>query len=457
MWVPIRLATRQTHEQIKPRPLKMNGTGPEKRECAMTNPDSGSPDVLITLVHGTWGRGLIRTADPSRVKRRRARWFEEGSGFRALLEQELTCRSMHAEIDAFLWDGANSIIRRDEAAEQLAKHLVAQKERCPRTPRLIIAHSHGGNVALRAVQQLDPHERHNIHIATLATPFVQVFTVPKSRKVEVALIWLKVLAFFCFAVWLPSLFGALIDALKPESELSVTLPLDIALPLGTILFRILSGWAWIAAVLAFILLLKLLSRNEKGLADLAERTRIELPTSGVRLLVLRAIDDEATLALASGAIANRIISLVTHMLSFGPLYILTLLSPFILMLLGRLPSLLGWTDTFNIFLPALEASIAFSYSPIVLVWVAGLPLAVYGRELALSMFMCEVNSHSVPDHSIRAVRVVTLRSSGGMHHGLYDHPECTPFLVKWLKGSLAKVRKGDTLGALGSPFMGQPS
>src|SRR4051812_15910119 len=93
-----------------------------------------SPDVLITLVHGTWGQGFRWLA----FLQRRPRWFEDGSEFRKRLLQELSCQSIHAEIKAFMWDGANSILRRDAAAEQLKGLLVEQREQHPDATRLVI-------------------------------------------------------------------------------------------------------------------------------------------------------------------------------------------------------------------------------------------------------------------------------------------------------------------------------
>ena len=45
-----------------------------------------SPQVIVTLVHGTWGRGMfwIRKFRPNRP-----RWFETGSAFRTSLIEHL--------------------------------------------------------------------------------------------------------------------------------------------------------------------------------------------------------------------------------------------------------------------------------------------------------------------------------------------------------------------------------
>jgi hypothetical protein len=126
----------------------------------------------ITLIHGTWGRGFF----PG-VPTKKPRWFEEGSAFRAMLESELKDRGFRYKISEFSWSGSNSIIERDQAARELAGNLSRQVI----TQRsLLIGHSHGGNIALRALKLLG-EQRGPAWVATMATPFLQIKAIPGGQ------------------------------------------------------------------------------------------------------------------------------------------------------------------------------------------------------------------------------------------------------------------------------------
>src|SRR5262249_42885287 len=100
-------------------------------------------------------------------------WFEEGSQFRAALDAALKSVSLDWPIRAFLWSGANSVHARDRAASELSEELRKDLQD-PNATAVIIAHSHGGNVALRALQDLESMAG-RIRVITLATPFLRVF------------------------------------------------------------------------------------------------------------------------------------------------------------------------------------------------------------------------------------------------------------------------------------------
>jgi hypothetical protein len=115
-----------------------------------------------------------------RRKRLDTFWFEEGSPFLARLSTEL-CDIPH-KITPLLWSGKNSISKRDKAAHDLAEHLSAEHAEHPEATQLIIAHSHGGNIALRALHHLRPRDAAQLDgadralplVVTMATPFIEV-------------------------------------------------------------------------------------------------------------------------------------------------------------------------------------------------------------------------------------------------------------------------------------------
>lgn len=161
--------------------------------------DACDPFLQVTLVHGTWGRGFF--PDRFRTERSPPRWFEAHSDFTSRLREKLSDQGVSCQIRAFLWSGANSVSARDLAARELAT-LIAQDS--VESHRLIIGHSHGGNVALRGLSYLDDDPRRRSMVVTLATLFLDV--VPRQTgKSEEAFIQLTCLA-------APLLLGILVFA-----------------------------------------------------------------------------------------------------------------------------------------------------------------------------------------------------------------------------------------------------
>jgi Alpha/beta hydrolase family len=113
----------------------------------------------IVLVHGTWGRGFFpKRRDASLYPPNKRWWFEEGSQFRMRLDEALKAASLDWQIRAFLWSGANSVHARDCAASELSHQLTIDLQD-PEAKVVIVAHSHGGNVALRALQKPQNNNR----------------------------------------------------------------------------------------------------------------------------------------------------------------------------------------------------------------------------------------------------------------------------------------------------------
>src|SRR5262245_52275955 len=123
-------------------------------------------NVVVTLVHGTWGRGFLE-AHRKRVKRH-ASWTEEKSQHVEAIRRSLGDAVL---IERFDWSGRNSHRARLRAAGDLATHLSGLVERYPNAAHAIVAHSHGGNVALYALQKSGLVDRVN-GVVCMATPFV---------------------------------------------------------------------------------------------------------------------------------------------------------------------------------------------------------------------------------------------------------------------------------------------
>jgi pimeloyl-ACP methyl ester carboxylesterase len=119
--------------------------------------------VIAVLVHGTFSPN--------------AAWTREGSHLCDAL-REAFGPDLH--IERFEWSGANSFGARGIAAAGLAATIDDLAARHEFAKIVVIAHSHGGNVASYALAQSAQRERVTA-LVTLATPFVKV----DGRRLEV--------------------------------------------------------------------------------------------------------------------------------------------------------------------------------------------------------------------------------------------------------------------------------
>jgi hypothetical protein len=145
--------------------------------------EPSTPRLVLTLVHGTWGRRSSWTQPSSSLRRAVSVRFGDRVAF---------CR--------FEWSVANTFRARRRASAELARTLVGILREHPNAAHLVVAHSHGGNVALRA---LTPElMRALAGVACLATPVL----VGRARRFDPVLgrifHWVGVLPSFVAVVWL---------------------------------------------------------------------------------------------------------------------------------------------------------------------------------------------------------------------------------------------------------------
>ena len=126
----------------------------------MTSKLSTDASLIIFLVHGTFARG--------------AGWTKPGSTFCTQLKRDLQALG-HEKIrfELFEWSGDNTHHARREAAVKLERALRASVRLQPQSDHFVVAHSHGGNIALRAVKRSRYFSEKEIGVVTLATPFLK--------------------------------------------------------------------------------------------------------------------------------------------------------------------------------------------------------------------------------------------------------------------------------------------
>jgi hypothetical protein len=190
-------------------------------------------------------------------------------------------------IDVFEWGGRNSARDRSIAADKLQDHIKSARVREPDSRHYIIAHSHGGNVALEAFAY-----NHNIDgIACLATPFIAfrpVDLIDEVREEAIAPIVSWALMGGVLLAWLS--FWVFVQ----DIIWSLNLPIWVSALLGSLL------------ALAFLYLL-----GDQGPSRHLSLRRTEETLEGLNLLIIRSPGDEA-----GGALTT------THFLSWvaGRLY-----------------------------------------------------------------------------------------------------------------------------------------
>jgi len=159
-----------------------------------------TPDLVITVVHGTFPRGMTAQVrrdlratwarlqggglDETRLwgmpsEGQAAYWFEKNSAFEADLLAPLIAGRRVIECRRFLWSGRNSLTDRAAAATALRAQLHETHGEFPGVPHAVIAHSHGGTVAVDALDGSQDAAPVVALLVTLGTPFVQLATRPE--------------------------------------------------------------------------------------------------------------------------------------------------------------------------------------------------------------------------------------------------------------------------------------
>jgi hypothetical protein len=296
---------------------------------------------IITMVHGTWAgvqpsswchalyraalawwraaRALFGATPPAPP------WYDERSVFRSRLESKLRKQNIAATSRIFRWSGANSVVHRARAADELKSLLASDPDHAN---SIVIAYSHGGNVALRAISEAGSRGA-SIHLVTLSTPFLRVFPT-----------WLEYDLLFSVVTFFVAIgFGVFLLARAagvPEWLQKALLPLgpsDWWDPLHFDLFWAVIGSPIYVLVGALSYLLVRLFMNPSPrpdkrqlvrraktwasrpheIADLANYDSAGPLTPS--MLVIRGVDDEAALALAFGSIASAMSRLAARVIT----------------------------------------------------------------------------------------------------------------------------------------------
>ena len=127
------------------------------------------PRTVVHLVHGTWPYGFLKR----RSAQGEPEWFEEGSAFcHAIARLSVS----PIEFLPFCWSGRNRASDRTIGGQKLRDRIRAIGTADPQVRQIVIAHSHGGNVVMAALDehQTNWRELGLCAVICMATPFVSL-------------------------------------------------------------------------------------------------------------------------------------------------------------------------------------------------------------------------------------------------------------------------------------------
>ena len=383
---------------------------------------------LFTLVHGTKLLGPL-----------------EGKSNWTALDSQLSLTLQNAfpqsTISTVTWSGWNSVWARRRAVDTLRKHIHMVAQTQPKANHVIIAHSHGGNVALAALS--DPPAVSGL--ICLGTPFLQYrrrrgVVEPLAR--DAVLIGTKLLIFV--------------------SALFVIFSIALS-----------SRWALYTLVLLFPAFMaaraRIVRRVNRAINDckrfagqVSARTWSYLLTTSTfqaPLLIIRVAGDEASAILASsqllGWIAHwtttKAISLLSKaFLALSFLFrskrrIVILVSVYVLAsLISGFISANGQSRVVDLFtrLPSYATSAtllgllvlyALPFAALILSAIAALP---YGIDASIISFLYEITAESTPVGSWRIDSFPPAEdtSTSMAHTAIYNNPAVIARVTQWIEG-----------------------
>ncbi|TPI78487.1 lysophospholipase [Mesorhizobium sp. B2-8-9] len=465
-----------------------------------------STHAKIILVHGTWGRGFDPDKDAGRKGRAEPvnpRWFEPGSRFYDALSFSFSAKQT-ADLSAFLWSGANSIDERWSAAARLAQTLDKSVAENPETPHFVIAHSHGGNVALDARRSMQRNAS-NVHIITMATPFLSFYRSPPSFLDQIFVFFLSfsLIVLLC-TKWVPWAISApisvsllsLLPALafiiartgdfsilrNPEGKLHLVRAAAIAsiFVIFSVAYIEISsdGKAIFVALFTVMLLYRLLPVIGKFLYG--NRCHISLNREIVpNLTILRSSRDEASLALFFGKMSSLLARTAGSIALGVPILAVVaaiLLASFVLfetaseyrhyldcISKGMICFVPGEYFLALIFGAVLISSKAFGYLAIgfiicsFLISMAAASKSFFGRELLYGSLNTIVDASDTPDGPkfYKVNRFAHPEDSGAtLRHFLYNNPNVVNAIVTHISRVCAGGVNSQAMPAVSGAYQG---
>lgn len=407
-------------------------------------PISDSTDVqyVITLVHGTWAKN--------------APWIEPQSELSRVLQKRLRDG---VKVFPFRWTGGNSHTARRQASEDLKKALTQRLQDYSAARHYLICHSHGGNVALRAMADSSLQEKID-GIVCLATPFLVARERDLGRNPLKHLVGALVVVMF-LTIWM-------MDQVLPASW---------------------PAWGRFAAVvLVSSIVMGAFAVLVNKWREYAERLRRDLASPAIkrdRILIIRSPADEASGALALFQFISQLsvrmyirtfmiyerfevavngwakqkgkmlaVAAGAFMAIVGFVFVIASL-PWesgyeswanVAAVVGVFVSLLVSLEAFLLVLGWVEvATVFFRLAASAVVWPVIILLSVlllpFGREVAMANILLDVTAEATPPGSwiVHLIEPPTSKELNKdalplMHSLVYENPRVLKFVCDWIAG-----------------------
>jgi hypothetical protein len=408
-----------------------------------------SKQHIIVLVHGTWARGAFHRRVGS------AEWCRPEGKLRTLIESQLPERDVSFEL--FNWSGSNSYGGRRSAGWELRQLLIQLQAAYPTALIHVIAHSHGGNVLLYAMEQ---SEAPKIASAVfLSTPFLHV--APRELGATLGP-KMETLASLAVCVLIATSLYALpwlgVHDLLSEGSAEGLQAAD----------RIRDFGLYLLTLLPFLLGVPFIKRAFRRISVSARKVAVELrlpervtfPT-----LIVRTAADEASTALATAqflsTLVTRILRLILRVsphegdLERAPsaasrrAAVLFSVSVFLVIigLFGsssiRSESILGWPVMLMLLLGAAVVSVtlAASFTTLVLAAITYALLALctvpYGWRFALSSIGLQISAEATPPGFWRMAQIGldarSLEDQKELNHATHSNTSAIHLVCHWLR------------------------
>ena len=385
-------------------------------------------DVHYVLVHGTYGISFIATALWSVTPKK----YRQGSVDWPVIRERLA--ESGATVHSFVWSGKNNHRARMQAGVELRRQLleIASTADCI----YVIAHSHGGNVFLYALD--DPVLSEKVDgVVFMATPFLHFhrheFTYEYIRAT------LAVLAMF--GVVIPAAMFAFMQRMFSWEFMNEMSP--ISLGVLALLFVLGIGvWRLLVAVVDDW-------RPEYASRDICRKLQPKAPRTNTSVLIVRHVGDEAGIFLNAGSLVELAISsvwkisqLTLYPLMLVPFWVFanekrakTILTVAVVSFLVALAA--SPLNTFRVLFGALGLLLLIQVTIGVIHVLLGLGVLVlnairFGGYGILSSAFLRVSTEATPAGQW-AVELFESDSGGLAHSKAYQDPKVVERIVEWLK------------------------
>jgi pimeloyl-ACP methyl ester carboxylesterase len=366
-------------------------------------------ELTIFSVHGTWGRAKPRKWFGLMDNSGAVPWYDRRSPLFRRVTSDLEAEGWQVVVRPHEWSGANSLSDRLKAGDALAGEISKVAG-----PVAIVAHSHGGNVALQAASR---HPERPILLATLATPFLQWVAV--DAPVRHFITGLPTAGMYGLVTWL--LLMVLASAFTGPGDLP---------------------GSWLTAF-GVIALLQAFSHWGLLMSGFPEGKNAECRIAEVRhpLLVLRTADDEAGHAIGFG-LALALASSTLVYWFYVAFLLLMLFAVFAGPPLAWVTGDAAWQESIDFITEAAVKPVAalFIGVPALLYPLARL---TYGREFFLRGIGTQLIANTVPESDGNlTVRSVPRPAPSAAVAGEPKPPGGQPGLREALRRALPALRHG---------------